>query len=271
MNALLKTSLTLATLTLALQASAQVVLYENESFSGRSFTSEQQVRNFTNTGFNDRASSVVVLGNRWEVCENAGFTGRCVVLRPGRYASLADMGLNDRVSSVRNLGRNVNVADERYAPAPAPVPVFDNHRRNKERLFQADITSVRAVVGPPERRCWVEREQMPQQHGDINMPGTIVGAVIGGILGHQVGGGTGRDLATVGGVVAGGVVGNHVGRGQSKPGYSRDVQRCADVPSRQRTDFWDVTYDFRGQEHHIQMTTPPGATITVNRQGEPRA
>jgi hypothetical protein len=27
---------------------------------------------------------------------------------------------------------------------------------------------------------------------------------------------------------------------------------------------------FRGQVHHVQMTEPPGPTITVNRDGEPR-
>jgi uncharacterized protein YcfJ len=42
------------------------------------------------------------------------------------------------------------------------------------------------------------------------------------------------------------------------------------VPSDRRPDFWDVGYTFRGQEHHVQMTAPPGATVTVNRQGEPR-
>ena len=32
----------------------------------------------------------------------------------------------------------------------------------------------------------------------------------------------------------------------------------------------DVTYNFRGYEHHVQTTSPPGRTILVNRQGEPR-
>jgi uncharacterized protein YcfJ len=47
------------------------------------------------------------------------------------------------------------------------------------------------------------------------------------------------------------------------------VQRCADQPA-QGPAYWDVTYFFRGQEHHVQMTAPPGNTVTVNRQGEPR-
>jgi len=31
-----------------------------------------------------------------------------------------------------------------------------------------------------------------------------------------------------------------------------------------------VTYNFRGYEHHVQTTTPPGATILVSADGEPR-
>ncbi|MBO9664859.1 MAG: glycine zipper 2TM domain-containing protein [Dokdonella sp.] len=40
--------------------------------------------------------------------------------------------------------------------------------------------------------------------------GTAIGAVAGGLVGHQIGGGKGKTLATVGGAVAGGVVGNKV-------------------------------------------------------------
>lgn len=42
--------------------------------------------------------------------------------------------------------------------------------------------------------------------------GTAIGAVAGAIVGHQIGGGRGKDLATVGGAVAGGVIGHKVQR-----------------------------------------------------------
>jgi len=35
-------------------------------------------------------------------------------------------------------------------------------------------------------------------------------------------------------------------------------------------DYWDVTYNFRGYEHYVQTTSPPGRTILVNAHGEPR-
>ena len=45
----------------------------------------------------------------------------------------------------------------------------------------------------------------------------------------------------------------------------------ATVQSQARPDHWAVTYNFRGQEHRIQVTSPPGPTVTVNERGEPRA
>ena len=250
-------------------AAAQVTFYEHQGFAGRSFTSGKRIGDFNRFGFNDRASSVVVSGGRWEVCEDARFEGRCVVLRPGRYPSLAAMGLNDRVSSVRSVGRNDRVDDRRYAPIPVATQGF--RRGQDERLYEANVTSVHAVVGPSERRCWVEREQVVQERRSGNVTGAIAGAVIGGILGHQVGGGSGKDLATAGGAVAGAVVGSNIGRdGGGQQVAMQDVERCDNVPSQARPEFWDVTYNFRGQEHRVQATAPPGTTVTVNERGEPR-
>ncbi|MDB5743188.1 MAG: 17 kDa surface antigen [Polaromonas sp.] len=256
----------------AVPSNAQVVFYANENFQGQAFTAQSQVDDFTRFGFNDRASSVVVLGDQWEACENVRFSGRCVVLRPGRYASLAAMGMEDRVSSVRGVPTSTRVSDDRYAPAPAPV--YDNRRRNEERLYEANVTSVRAVVAAPEKRCWMEREPVASQpaNNNLNIGGALAGALIGGVLGHQVGGGSGKQIATVGGAVAGAAAGANIGRitGGGQQVAAQDVQKCDTVPSQAKTEFWNVTYTFRGQEHTIQTTTQPGRTITVNGQGEPR-
>lgn len=60
--------------------------------------------------------------------------------------------------------------------------------------------------------------------------GTAIGAVAGGLLGHQVGGGKGKTLATVGGAVAGGVVGNKVQQAhQDSQTYTTTERRCDEV------------------------------------------
>ena len=131
------------------------------------------------------------------------------------------------------------------------------------------MISVRAVVGPPQQRCWVERQVVDTGSPGINVPGAVVGGVVGGILGHQIGSGRGKDLATGIGAAGGAVLGANVGR---SPGtvYTQDVQRCENVSTAGPLDYWDVTYDFGGYEHHVQTTSPPGRTILVNAQGEPR-
>ncbi len=249
---------------------SQIVFYEHEGFQGLTFTADTPVGDFRRSGFNDRASSAVVRGERWEVCDDIGYGGRCVVLRPGQYASLAAMGLNERISSVRAVNIAAPVDDGRYSPPP--VAVYDYGRRNYERVYEANITSVRAVVEDSGQRCWVEREQVVQERSSTNVPGALLGAVIGGVLGHQVGGGSGKDVATGIGVVAGAAIGANSGRsGGGQQVTTQNVQRCTSSPGQARPAYWDVTYNFRGVEHRMQMLTPPGATVFVNEQGEPRA
>lgn len=254
-----------------LPLASQIIFYEDEGFRGRSFSADQTVEDFSRIGFNDRASSAVVLGQRWEVCNDSRFNGECRILNPGRYGSLNEMGLNDRISSVRAVDWNVRMEERRFAPPP-PLPAYDSRRRQDERLYEATVTSVRAVVGPPEQRCWVEREEVGATRGDPNVGGAVVGALLGGILGHQVGGGVGKDIATVGGVVAGAAIGSNVGRdNNNQPATTRNVQKCTSQPSSAPPAFWDVSYTFRGTAHRVQMTAPPGDYISVNAQGEPRS
>jgi uncharacterized protein YcfJ len=270
-------------LAFAAQASAQVTFYEQEGFQGRTYSTQQRVANLERSGFNNRASSVIVVGQRWQACEDMRFEGRCTVLRPGQYPSLTAMGLNDRISSVRPLPANERVADADYAPMP--VVAQDFRRRRNERLYDADVTSARAVVGTPGQRCWIEREQVvqqqpqqQQQQGNLNLPGAAVGAILGGILGHQVGGGTGKQIATVGGALGGAALGAQVGRNDNRNDNStdnratvaQDVRRCDNNPAEATPSYWDVTYQFRGREHRVQMAKPPGRTVVVNGNGEPR-
>ena len=268
MNKNTKIAAAVALLALAAQASAQITLYENEGWHGRAFTADHPVRDFSRNGFNDRASSVVVDGGQWEVCEDANFRGRCMVLRRGSYESLRGMGLNDRISSVRPVAMRDRYDNE--APPPLPQPTYEYRRRPGERVIDVPVTSVHAVVGPPEQRCWVERQQVTEPSRNNNAGGTIAGAIIGGILGHQIGGGTGRAVATAGGAVAGAAIGNNMSNNAGSTTYDRDVRRCENVGN-QPPAYWDVTYNYRGTEHRVQMSSAPGATVAIDsRTGEPR-
>lgn len=258
----LKGALAVTAIAAAAQAGAEITFYQHEGFNGRSFSTFGSIVNLERYGLNDKASSVAVTGQRYEICDDAGFHGRCVVLRPGNYDSLAAMGLNNQVSSVRPIPQTAYIDENRY-PQTQHV-VRDYRRRGSEPLYQADVLQVRAIVGPPEQRCWIEKERVAR--AEPNPGGAIAGAVIGGILGHQIGAGSGRDLATGAGVVAGAAIGSQV---DSRGVEVQRVQHCttarADAP-----DYYDVIYRFRGEDHHVQMTYVPGSTVVVNEYGEPR-
>jgi len=267
MNLHFKTAITALLMTLSAQALAQITLYEDDGWRGRTFSTSHEVVDLNRFGFNDRASSVIVEGGQWELCEDSRFEGRCMVLRPGNYASLSAMGMNDRVSSLRPVGHRERYDNE--APAPVQAPAYEYRRRPDEEVYQAPVTSVHALFGAAEQRCWTERQQVSEPSRNSNAGGAVVGAILGGVLGHQIGGGRGRDVATVGGAVAGALVGSNVGTGSDGETSTRDIRRCETVPG-QTPDAWDVTYDFRGYQHRIQTSYAPGPYVMVNGDGVPR-
>ena len=209
---------------------------------------------------------MVVDRGHWEVCEDARFGGRCVVLRPGSYDSLRGLGLDRQISSVRPIEDRDRYDNE--APQPLAAPTYEYRRRPDEEVFRVPVTSVRAVVGPPQQRCWMEQSQVSQPRQDLNVPGGIIGGVLGGILGHQFGGGSGKTVTTIGGAVGGAALGANVDRLRD-PDTGQEVQHCRDVAST-TPQYWDVTYNFRGVAHRVQMAGPPGRSIAVNERGDPR-
>ncbi len=250
------------------------VFYEQEGFRGRSFTAQESLWNLDRQGLQERAASVDVRSGRWDVCEDPRFGGRCMQLQPGRYPSLSSMGLADRVASTRTMdadGRIIGGHDGRDRDRGGMLPAYDARRRGNEPLYQAQVTSVREVVGPDDQRCWVDRNPHAQTAGNSqpNVGGLLAGGVIGGILGHQVGGGRGKDLATIGAAIAGAAIGANVGRDRVQD-QAQDIARCTDSQVRGGPHFWQVTYNFRGVDHDLQMAQPPQGTITVNADGEPR-
>lgn len=75
-----------------------------------------------------------------------------------------------------------------------------------------------------------------------NSAGGVLGALAGAAIGNQIGGGSGRDIATA----AGAVIGYQVGRGESQPGGMTYRTVCESVPvTVQRGE--TVTFRYRGR------------------------
>ena len=82
-------------------AGADIILYEYDSFGGRSFVAEV-LANLNGTGFNDRASSLRIEGGYWLFCSDRNFHGDCLTFGPGDYPTLP-RSLNNRISSGRRI------------------------------------------------------------------------------------------------------------------------------------------------------------------------
>ncbi len=97
-----------------------------------------------------------------------------------------------------------------------------------------------------------------------------MGAVAGGVLGHQVGGGRGKDIATVAGALAGGYAGNRVQNNmQENDTYTTTQQRCQTVYDKsQKTLGYDVTYKIGDQQGKIRMDRDPGMQIPIDKNGQ---
>jgi surface antigen len=59
--------------------------------------------------------------------------------------------------------------------------------------------------------------------------GMLIGAIAGGILGHQVGGGSGQVLATMFGTVAGAMIGGSVGRSMDETDQMKTAMALENV------------------------------------------
>ncbi|MES2509385.1 MAG: glycine zipper 2TM domain-containing protein [Pseudomonadota bacterium] len=70
----------------------------------------------------------------------------------------------------------------------------------------------------------VVRTQAP---AGTNAAGTIIGGIAGAVIGHQIGGGSGKDLATVAGAVGGAVAGNAIQRNANGGNRVTDVYRVS--------------------------------------------
>lgn len=272
MNHRTRLLLALFALLIAAPSLAQITLYEHEGYRGRAFSANGPAANLKGANFNDAASSIVVERGTWEVCEDAHYRGSCHVLRQGAYPSLRQFGLDNRISSVRAI--NARRGQPGVIAPPMSQPDYPYRRRHNERLYQAEVTSVRAVYGDGRQQCWADGQYSQSRDRDRNVGGAILGGILGGIIGHQIGDGSGQTAATVGGAAVGAAIGSNVGRDRDRDyrdgrGYDRNLQRCRDNRRGQPT-YWDVSYVYRNTEHWVRMSYPPGRTISVNSRGEPR-
>ena len=101
--------------------------------------------------------------------------------------------------------------------------------------------------------------QKPVQD-EKRVAGTALGAIVGGVLGNQVGDGDGQKIATAAGAIAGGVAGSKIQK-RVQQGNTETVteKRCETVyDTREKTVGWDVRYRIGDQVQTARMDSDPG-------------
>ena len=163
------------------------------------------------------------------------------------------------------------------ALAPAAFGQYYGDRRDSARVIES-----RPVYEASNARqeCWNPRaghyeEVRAQEKTDIGK-GAAIGAVTGGVIGHQVGSGSGNTAATVGGALLGGLLGHQVERRNDRDDQpDLDRSRCRVVGGGDSGAVlgYDVRYEVDGREYVTRMNSDPGRRLVlgrdVNRDGTP--
>ncbi|WP_192036557.1 glycine zipper 2TM domain-containing protein [Halomonas sp. YLGW01] len=140
----------------------------------------------------------------------------------------------------------------------------------------ADILQVEAAtrtVETPREVCEnvVVSQQTPSRDPN-RIIGTAAGAIVGGLLGNQVGGGSGKKIATVAGAVGGGLAGREVqGRIESGQTTTTTRQECHTVTdTRQEHLGYDVEYRLDGQVFSARLDEAPQGDRVLMQNGQPQ-
>ena len=146
------------------------------------------------------------------------------------------------ISGNKATGRaDANVPDRLASALPQPMQstqlaLFDDTPVAPPPPRAPDRAPVQlAATAPAKPRCVhcgnVESVREITTRAQGSGVGAAGGAILGGLLGNQVGGGNGRQLATVAGAVGGAVVGNQV-EGNMRASYSYAIRVRLDDGSR---------------------------------------
>ena len=146
-------------------------------------------------------------------------------------------------------------------------PVFDY-----AQVISADPVIRYVTVKTPVRECWEETEYYavdPRPAGGAGS--TLIGALIGGVVGHEVGRGRNKGVATVAGSLVGAAIGSDIARHRYIAAggpiqQARGVERCETQVREhrvERIDGYKVVYQYHGQKYATTMPTDPGQKLRI--------
>lgn len=164
------------------------------------------------------------------------------------------------------VGTEANAQDRNYEQDRGP----ENAKVAWADVLRVDPIYDRVQASNSREECDDVPVQRPVDNGN-RAAGTVLGAIVGGVLGSTVGKGDGRRAATVAGAVVGGAVGNNAARGDDR--YYSDTERhcrvVQDSPPERRVVAYDVQYRYRGDVYMSRLNFDPGDRVRVRVSVEP--
>jgi uncharacterized protein YcfJ len=155
-----------------------------------------------------------------------------------------------------------------------------DYRQDGPQFDTAQVIRVDPIIDryrvQSHQHCWIEQSHYDDRryyHHDDGTGGAVLGAIVGGALGNQVGKGDGRTAATIAGAVIGGSIGYNVDRNDGYDNYNgyRDgsVRRCENTGGYGRDRYddrvvaYNVTYRYGGRTFHTVTNYHPGNNLRV--------
>jgi uncharacterized protein YcfJ len=120
-------------------------------------------------------------------------------------------------------------------------------------------TPVIQQVAVPRQVCSQQQYMTPQP---TTGAGGVMGAIAGGALGSQIGGGSGRGVATVLGVLGGAVMGDRIEGGGNA--QLQTVQNCTtQTYYENRAVSYNVIYEYAGRQYQENLPNDPGPSVQL--------
>lgn len=164
-----------------------------------------------------------------------------------------------------------------------PAQARDKHHYGDHHGFRdyAKVIDVQPVfrtvsVEQPARECWKEDVRHPvKRHvrGQDEAAGTLAGGLIGGAIGHHLGGDD--PGAVIAGTLIGAAIGHDAARQQPRPAreyYISQETRCnhyTEYREVKQQDGYTVSYRYRGEVFTTHMNHHPGKRIRIRVRIEP--
>jgi uncharacterized protein YcfJ len=147
--------------------------------------------------------------------------------------------------------------------AIAPMAFAQSDGPYRERYARV-VESTPVYSTASREECWNPStgsfEERRDNRTDIGK-GAAIGAIAGGVLGHQIDHGAG----TAAGAILGGVLGHQIEKERDRRD-DLDLSRCRMVAdSSSAVEGYDVRYRYRGNEYVTRMAQDPGSRLLVGR------